>query len=1246
MSSVDKKASLIAHINADYWNEFSAQTIAEHIAVLESLPPAAPWHVHVERIDEGLFGLTLIGGDFQGFFAAVSGFLASEGYDVRLGKAFTFPAAGILSRGGLIDYLVVRHDDPARDSEPERARLRAEMEDLFRRFGAGQGAAIRVELYRRIGARLEARNGLAGAAAPLEIGIHVVNNATRLTIRARDREGMLFCIAGALSLQGLSLVSLLTASHDDGFFENTLTIAGPGGQPVREARELEKIRTGIALMERLLQTLPSAVNLQAAAEGLQTLVDDWLEESGELGGGESLNVLPALSRVLTAGSYLWEAVDRRGPRAFRMLISELSREVAPPGRKEHEAALRAVTAAHPSADPEGGAGLLEALRAYRDREILKAELDLLLTPARDWNGFAERLTALAEATLFSVLEAVREDLAVRHGQPGPFVIAALGKFGGEELGSGSDLELVLVYDGSHGGKGSGHTDGPEPLRYGEYFEQLMRGLVRAWAVPQGETFSLDLRLRPHGESGPLASSLEAWESYYQRGSDRGNDKSGAGKSGDALDYERQALIRLRPLEVEIPEAAPLAARLRATRDAIVYGAGKEGEESPLPFEETLALFKKQAAAKEKPGVWNAKYGRGGLGELEYGIQFLQLRYGRSHASARQHQWVRALDGLLEAGAVNLAEFEHLYGANLFLRRLINALRLVRGHARDLQCPAPGSAEFSFLAKRLHYATEGRLERDLQRTQNVVAGFFRYRFQNGPRPDWLYDSLAETLMDPGATLEEATPALERLGMTDLPRARRLFADLFDLLVEKRLAAACLLLFENQFRRSPDPEGVLRHLLRYLQALPHPDVFIRQALHHPPLLEMLLLVFANSDPLSDLTVREGEAFKDLIEPDSLERPRLPAEYLQRALAAQQDASCGADPVARLARLRNREYLRIALRDLHLHVPLREITYEISGLSDALIETALRRALEETGHEDLSDHFSVIAMGKLGGLELNYSSDIDLIFVLSDEAAEAGRRGEAEQVGRALIRLLTQDTVEGRLFRVDMNLRPWGGQGPLVGSVSQYREYFPTRADGWELQAWIKARSVRGAAHAGNAAVGQAVIDEAQRQASAPENAERVVASMRKVRLMGLDKLHKGDGRGDQLAGEVKLGPGGIRTVEFYTQALQLRHASELPALLTGNTLEALGRLTRYGLLPAGRFNLLSEAYVFLRRVEHRLQLQGLQQRHAMPTDPAELDRLARQMGFEDRVGQPARQQFLEQYRKHMLSLQPVSAELFDH
>src|SRR5690606_36160275 len=320
--------------------------------------------------------------------------------------------------------------------------------------------------------------------------------------------------------------------------------------------------------------------------------------------------------------------------------------------------------------------------------------------SRDGRAFAERLSGLAEACLAFALDTLHADLAARHGDPGPYVLLALGKFGGDELGSGSDLEIVLVYRGAGSPHADGNvtpgngdrdeadrteTTGPEPLRFGAFFERLTRELLRFWAIPENEMFALDTRLRPHGESGPQATSLAAWREYYAPG-------------GAALDYERQALIRLRPLHGD--EA--LARELRVARDAVAY------TDPPVPIEATLELFARQAAAKTKKedgvALWNAKFGPGGLAELEYGIQFLQLRHGAARPLARQHQWARALEALLELGMVSLAEFEHLYAANLFLRRLVNALRLSRGHSKDRYVHAPGGGEFSYLARRMGYVT--------------------------------------------------------------------------------------------------------------------------------------------------------------------------------------------------------------------------------------------------------------------------------------------------------------------------------------------------------------------------------------------------------------------------------------------------------------------------------------------------------------------------------------------------------------
>ncbi len=1199
-------------LDNDYWNEFPVEEIHQHISVLRTLSPTQSHSVRIENLEGGLCGLTLIGGNFAGFFSAVSGFLASSGYDIHAGKAFSFLPEAVLPalpQGGIIDFLLLdRTDGPC--SEPaEQARLQSEMENLFRRFEAGEAAGVRTELYRRIGGKLEQRRGLEKSVVPLEIQCHVLNTGTQVAVRGRDREAMLFCISGALTLQGLSIEKLLTQTHEDGSFEDRITVTGPARQPIRNAKDLEKIRTGIALMERLLETLPAATDLQAAAEGLQALVEDWLEESNALTEKEGPEALPALSRVLTAGSHMWDMVNRLGPKSFRQMLTELTMEHDAPSREHHLSALKKIEPTETESE-----SLFSKVRAYRERELLKAELDLLLTSTRDLNEFSDRLNALAEGLLIFCIELLWKGLAKQYGIPCPWALFALGKFGGQEMGSGSDLEILLVY------ANTGETTGPEKASYGELYQRLCEQLLRALETRPGETLALDFRLRPHGDSGPLAASFPAWREYFSA-----KDK--------ALDYEKQALIRLRP----VYGSEDLTQKILSARDEIVYA------NPPVSIAHTLELHAQQTALKTKPGTWNAKYSEGGMAELEYSVQFLQLAHGNSKPSLRQHNIARALETLLESGILTLSEFENLYTSRLFLRRLINALRLVRGQAGDLHCPFPASPEFSFLAKRMGYVqrqgitAESQLDRDIQQSRRVVGGFFRSRFLGAEKPEWLYESLSETLMDSEASLEEASPALLRLGMRDLQRSRRLFLELFEGLVEKRLAAACILMFEDHFRHSPDPEGVLRKLNRYLEGLTYPDVFIRQALHHPPLMEMLLLVFANSDMLSDLAMRESAEFKSLVEPENLEQPRTPELFHHLAVTASVNPDWGVDAAARLCRFRNREYLRIALRDLRLGIPLREITYEISGLTDALVNAAFDCVLENLNLRGSKIPMSVLALGKLGGLELNYSSDIDLVFVLEDSAFETGGREAWEQAGRELIGFLTGDTSEGRLFRVDMNLRPWGGQGPLVATFSQCRNYFAHEAAGWELQAWLKARSV-----CGNLELGKSLVQFVQQIACATENAEKVEESMRKVRLLGLDKLH----RNSQLAGEVKLGPGGIRTVEFFTQALQIRHAAQIPELLTGNTLEALGRLNRYGLLPYGQFQLLTAAYVFLRRVEHRLQLQALQQRHALPTDSVELHHLARQMGFEDRIGQTAVAGFLEQYRKHMLSLQSVSAELFTH
>ena len=226
---------------------------------------------------------------------------------------------------------------------------------------------------------------------------------------------------------------------------------------------------------------------------------------------------------------------------------------------------------------------------------------------------------------------------------------------------------------------------------------------------------------------------------------------------------------------------------------------------------------------------------------------------------------------------------------------------------------------------------------------------------------------------------------------------------------------------------------------------------------------------------------------------------------------------------------------------------------------------------------------------------------------------------------------------MFRVDTQLRPYGGQGPLISSLSHYDAYFRSEASGWELQAWLKARPI-----AGNLEMGREVARRVQAIAVAPANRAKIETSMRKVQAIGPGQAQAEN----RLSTEVKLGPGGIRTIEFYVQYLQILHGQALPELISGNTLAVLGRLYRYRLLSPNYHELLSKSYIFLRRIEHVLQLQGLQQRHELPASPEELEKLAKRMGFEERLGQSASTQFRARYRQHMLTLLELSGTLFGY
>jgi glutamate-ammonia-ligase adenylyltransferase len=320
--------------------------------------------------------------------------------------------------------------------------------------------------------------------------------------------------------------------------------------------------------------------------------------------------------------------------------------------------------------------------------------------------------------------------------------------------------------------------------------------------------------------------------------------------------------------------------------------------------------------------------------------------------------------------------------------------------------------------------------------------------------------------------------------------------------------------------------------------------------------------------------------------------------------------------LRRLRRREIMRIGTRDMYLRVDTQEITLELSILAEALIQAALTEVWARSEEKkkvpgnlgELNNCFCILAYGKLGGRELNYSSDVDLlgIFHVPDSMTQELGLDPAvlkyiyswvmEKVGLDL----SMHTEEGYVYRVDLRLRPYGRAGELAYSLSGLLNYYDKAASLWEIQAALKIRPVAGNLELGNNFIEQLVPILRQRR-----HREDVVQSIEKMRKAAIKKISP---TGDI---DVKSGVGGLRDVEFLVQGLQLLHAPDHLELLQGNTLIALERLEQAEIISPDLSNQLREDYLFLRRVEHFLQILEDRQIHALPKDPAELDALAKRM-----------------------------------
>jgi len=706
----------LASFRAPYFAAFDGEDIARHLGRSLALTDEQPVAVETWPEGPGAWRVEAVGFDAFQLLSTLCTLLAIHGLSIVEGQAFTSdprlaPAPLAPRRRGRLDRppTIGSAWDPDRrprvvdvfrvhwagggGGAPDWDAFRSELTDLVRLLRAGRFEDVHHRLIPRFAAMMGRFRPEPTALEPIDLTIDPAGEdlATAVRVSARDSFGFLSLTASALALCGVMIVQADVHTRS-GRVDDTFRVTDRFGRRIEDVHRLRELRLSLILIEHYSSYLPHATDPEAALVHFSRFAadtmarPDWGDAYAALDQPE---VLDALVKVLGESDFLWEDYLHAQPENLLPMINDPRRWRR--GRTSADLAAARDIALAKAPDLDGKA---RALRRFRDCEFFRAGVRAILGKNGGPEGFAAELSDVAEALLRGADLVARDALypilpRTSGGLPVPTTLLALGKCGGRELGFGSDLELMLVYDDRV-------VAGPA----GAAFDRYVTTLKQVVAGTRGGTFDVDFRLRPYGRAGALATALSAFAGYYRAG-------------GPAWGYERQALIKLRAVAGD----PRLGREVEELRDMFVYG--------PEPFDVHVCrrLRRLQVEQLVRPGTVNAKYSPGALVDVEYLVQALQIVHGGAEPSLRTPSTVRAIDALEAAGRLTPDPAGRLRSAYHFYRELIDALRVVHGHARDLAVPAAGSDEFSRLARRLRRDDPAQLRGELDRTLHGVAALW-------------------------------------------------------------------------------------------------------------------------------------------------------------------------------------------------------------------------------------------------------------------------------------------------------------------------------------------------------------------------------------------------------------------------------------------------------------------------------------------------------------------------------------------
>jgi [glutamine synthetase] adenylyltransferase / [glutamine synthetase]-adenylyl-L-tyrosine phosphorylase len=841
---------------------------------------------------------------------------------------------------------------------------------------------------------------------------------------------------------------------------------------------------------------------------------------------------------------------------------------------ESDPALQAWLQEHfstPCTGPEMAAWL-DASPAADERELARVLRQLrrkvmLKLIARDLSGLADldevmsAMTALAELCIQRAQALLMTTLGEQFGTPvgessgaaQALLVVGMGKLGGGELNASSDIDLIFVYPED------GETDGPRRLSNHEFFTRLGRRLITALADITGDgfVFRVDMRLRPYGDSGPLVMSFAALEEYLV---------------AQGREWERYAWIKAR---VVSPARHPAAAELDALAQPFVF-------RKYLDFGAFDSMRKLHAQIRaevaRRDRFQNIKLGPGGIREIEFIAQVFQLIRGGREARLRIRPTRSVLALLAQTGELDPQSAARLDEAYVFLRNLEHRLQYLEDQQTQELPDAPETQ--ALVASAMGYADYAALLAVLDPMRRFVSAQFDAVFgarAGDESEEWWHDEITPDEIEAalsglnfpnrGATAERLLQFRNGGRYRAMPAASR--ARIARLV--PRFAALCAV--------TANADAALARVVSLLEAIGRRASYLAFLAEYPQVLPRLTHLLASSAWAAEYLERHPILLDELLDAREIyQSPDWGA--LDRGLG-ETLAECGTDVERQMDALRQFQHaqtFQLLAMDLQGLLPLEKLSDHLSDLADMILRHVVALCWKglPARHRE-TPAFAVISYGKLGGRELGYASDLDLIFLYDDDTPDAGVA--YANLGKRINAMLSSYTAAGRLYEVDLRLRPNGESGLLVSSVAAFSEYQLRHAWTWEHQALTRARFC-----AGDAGIGEWFESFRIEVLRLPRDAGALrgeIAAMRQ-------KMRDGHPNRSGLF-DIKHDPGGMVDIEFIVQYLVLAHAHAHAGLTANSGNLALLRLAgEIGLVDAALAAKVCEIYRGLRAIQHRMRL----------------------------------------------------------